>query len=163
MNNNLGTKINDLLKQNGMTEKELAAKTGITEKFMSSIISGKRTPLGPTVANIANALHTTPDYLLGIEEKKGILGRPRKRVGGIDEFMIQRTATQILKEMQESGWTQGEAELLPKYLESAIKQNSERIRKLKAFAICELTEKSPYILVSRRREYVQLRFPDIGK
>lgn len=36
-----------------------------------------------------------------------------------------------------------EAELLPKYLESAIKQNSERIRKLKPFAICEITEESP--------------------
>ena len=34
-------------------------------------------------------------------------------------------------------------ELLPKYLESAIKQNSERIRKLKPFAICEITEESP--------------------
>ena len=50
-----------------------------------------------------------------------MLERPRRRVGGIDEFMIQRTARQILKEMQECGWTQGEAELLPKYLESAIK------------------------------------------
>lgn len=67
-NNNLGNKINDLLKQNGMTQEELAAKTGITEKFMSNIISGNRTPLGPTIANIANALHTTPDYLLGTEE-----------------------------------------------------------------------------------------------
>lgn len=67
-NNNLGNKINDLLKQNGMTQGELAAKTGITEKFMSNIINGNRTPLGPTVANIANALHTTPDYLLGTEE-----------------------------------------------------------------------------------------------
>jgi hypothetical protein len=73
----------------------------------------------------------------------GMLERPRRRVGGIDEFMIQRTARQILKEMQECGWTQGEAELLPKYLESAIKQNSERIRKLKPFAICEITEESP--------------------
>ena len=72
-----------------------------------------------------------------------MLERPRRRVGGIDEFMIQRTARQILKEMQECGWTQGEAELLPKYLESSIKQNSERIRKLKPFAICEITEESP--------------------
>lgn len=39
-----------------------------------------------------------------------MLERPRRRVGGIDEFMIQRTAGQILKEMQECGWTQGEAE-----------------------------------------------------
>ena len=64
-----------------------------------------------------------------------MLERPKRRVGGIDEFMIQRTARQILKEMQECGWTQGEAELLPKYF--------ERIRKLKPFAICEITEESP--------------------
>jgi len=56
--------------------------------------------------------------------------------------MVQRSAARILEEMQKSGWTQGEAELLPKYLESAIKQNSERIRKLKPFAICEITKES---------------------
>ena len=29
-----------------------------------------------------------------------MLERPKRRVGGIDEFMIQRTARQILKEME---------------------------------------------------------------
>lgn len=67
---------------------------------------------------------------------------PKKRINGVDEFMVQRASTQILKEMEECGWTQGEAELLPRYLESAIKQNSERIRKLKPFAICEITKES---------------------
>lgn len=68
--NNLGNRIADLLKQRGMTQRELAVKTGITEKSMAGIVSGERTPMGPTVANIANALHTTPGYLLGKEEKK---------------------------------------------------------------------------------------------
>lgn len=67
---------------------------------------------------------------------------PKKRVSGVDEFMVQRASAQILKEMETCGWTQGEAELLPKYLESAIKQNSERIRKLKPFAVCEITKES---------------------
>ena len=68
--NNLGNRIADLLKQRGMTQRELAVKAGITEKSMASIVSGERTPMGPTVVNIANALHTTPGYLLGKEEKK---------------------------------------------------------------------------------------------
>lgn len=69
-NNNLGNRIADLLKQRGMTQRELAVKAGITEKSMAGIVGGERTPLGPTVVNIANALHTTPGYLLGKEEKK---------------------------------------------------------------------------------------------
>lgn len=69
-NNNLSNRIADLLKQRGMTQRELAVKAGITEKSMAGIVSGERTPMGPTVANIANALHTTPGYLLGKEEKK---------------------------------------------------------------------------------------------
>lgn len=68
--NNLGNRIADLLKQRGMAQRELAVKAGITEKSMASIVSGERTPMGPTVVNIANALRTTPDYLLGKEEKK---------------------------------------------------------------------------------------------
>lgn len=64
-----------------------------------------------------------------------MLESPRNRINGTDEFMVQRSAARILEEMQKSGWTQGEAELLPKYLESAIKQNSERIRKLKPYGM----------------------------
>lgn len=55
-----------------------------------------------------------------------MLESPRNRINGTDEFMVQRSATRILEEMQKNGWTQGEAELLPKYLESAIKQNRTR-------------------------------------
>lgn len=68
--NNLGGRIADLLKQSGLTQRELADRVGITEVSLSRYISGNRTPKGPVIANIANALHTTSDYLLGTEEKK---------------------------------------------------------------------------------------------
>ena len=67
--NNLGGRIADLLKKSGLTQRELADKVGVTEVSMSRYISGDRTPKGPVIANIANALHTTSDYLLGTEEK----------------------------------------------------------------------------------------------
>ena len=67
--NNLGGRIADLLKQSGLTQRELADRVGITEVSLSRYISGNRTPKGPVIANIANALHTTSDYLLGTEEK----------------------------------------------------------------------------------------------
>ena len=51
-----------------MTQRELAEKVGVTEVSMSRYISNDRTPKGPVIANIATALHTTSDYLLGTEE-----------------------------------------------------------------------------------------------
>jgi transcriptional regulator with XRE-family HTH domain len=64
---NLGGRISDLLQKHGLTQRELAEKVGVTEVSMSRYISGDRTPKGPIIANIALALHTTSDYLLGQE------------------------------------------------------------------------------------------------
>ena len=57
MSNELGTRISDLLKQNGLTQKELADKVGITYVSMSRYISGDRIPKGPVIASLATALH----------------------------------------------------------------------------------------------------------
>ena len=66
--NTLGGRIAELLEKYGLTQRELAEKVGITEVSMSRYISNDRTPKGPVIANIATALHTTSDYLLGTEE-----------------------------------------------------------------------------------------------
>lgn len=66
-NNTLGKRISDLLYQQGLSQRELADKVGVTEVSMSRYISGERTPKGPIIANIAKVLHTTSDYLLGHE------------------------------------------------------------------------------------------------
>lgn len=67
-NNTLGGRIAELLKTTGLTQRELASMVGVTEVSMSRYISNERTPKGTIIANIANALHTTSDYLLGTEK-----------------------------------------------------------------------------------------------
>ena len=61
----LGARISDLLDQQGLSQRELAEKVGVTEVSMSRYIKGERTPKAPIIANIARALHVTSDYLLG--------------------------------------------------------------------------------------------------
>lgn len=70
MKNNLGERISELLKKNGLSQRELAELVGVTEVSMSRYIKGDRVPKGPIIANIAVALHTTSDYLLGQEAEE---------------------------------------------------------------------------------------------
>ena len=67
MSKTLGGRISELLEKHGMTQRELAEAVGVTEVSMSRYIKGDRVPKGPIIANIARALHTTTDYLLGKE------------------------------------------------------------------------------------------------
>lgn len=67
--NDFGEKVVALLNKNNMAQKELADRVGITEVSMSRYIRGHKTPKGTVISNIANALHTTTDYLLGLETK----------------------------------------------------------------------------------------------
>lgn len=57
-----------LLQQKNMTQKELAAKAGVTEAAMSHYLKGDRTPRASVIARIAEALGTTVDYLMGGKE-----------------------------------------------------------------------------------------------
>ena len=72
--NELGKRITDLLNEHGMTQKKFAEHVGITEARLSRYISGEREPKGEVIANMATALHTTSDYLLGVEQDEEISG-----------------------------------------------------------------------------------------
>lgn len=61
-----------LLEENGMSQKELAERVGVTEASMSRYLNSERIPKSSILANIATALHTTSDYLLGTEEEGNI-------------------------------------------------------------------------------------------
>ena len=63
-----GHKIRTLLKNSGMSQRELAERVGATESAVSKYISGERTPRAEVLANIATALGTTVEYLLGMTE-----------------------------------------------------------------------------------------------
>lgn len=67
MSKEFGRRLSTLLQKQGMTQKELADRVNTTEATLSRYISGDREPKAEMVANIATALHTTSDYLLGIE------------------------------------------------------------------------------------------------
>ena len=63
----IGEKIERLLTQTNMTQRELAKKINLDETTLSRIIKGERAPKIETVANIATSLHVTTDYLLDVE------------------------------------------------------------------------------------------------
>lgn len=61
--NTLGDRINALLKEKHMTQKDLATMIGVTESALSRYISNEREPKIEVLANLATALDTTVDYL----------------------------------------------------------------------------------------------------
>ena len=65
MGKELGKKIQNLMQRRGLTQKQLAELVNVTEVSMSRYISGERDPSVETLANIATALRTTTDFLLG--------------------------------------------------------------------------------------------------
>lgn len=69
MSKDLGNRIAEMLSKRGLTQKELASTIGVTEAVISRYVSGERDPKPETIANIATALRTTSDYLLGIENE----------------------------------------------------------------------------------------------
>ena len=67
---NIGKRIERLLEKNNISQRELASRIDLDESIVSRIIKGERTPKSDVLANIATALHTTSDYLLGIENEE---------------------------------------------------------------------------------------------
>lgn len=63
--NSIGQKIEELLEEQNMSQRELSKKVGITEATMSRYINGLRVPKADILSKIANALNVTTDYLFG--------------------------------------------------------------------------------------------------
>ena len=59
----LGERIATLLKQQHVSQKDLAMMIGVTESALSRYINNERRPKLNVLANLATALNTTVDYL----------------------------------------------------------------------------------------------------
>ena len=59
------------MKENRFSQKSLCEVCGITEAAFSRYMTAGRLPRTDVLANIANTLHTTSDYLLGNDTKYG--------------------------------------------------------------------------------------------
>ena len=66
----IGERIASLLKNEGLSQKELAQLVGITEPALSRYIKGERQPKMEVIANLATALNTTSDYLISGNEEE---------------------------------------------------------------------------------------------
>lgn len=72
MSRTLGRRLARLLKERGMTQKDLAQATHLTEAAISRYISGKREPRAVTVANIAEALRVDPAEITGDDKDREV-------------------------------------------------------------------------------------------
>lgn len=68
MSKELGEKLLGLMKKQGISQRQLADRLNTTEASLSRYVNGEREPKADMLANIATALNTTSDYLLGIEK-----------------------------------------------------------------------------------------------
>ena len=60
-------RVNELMKKNKWSQKQLANESGISESSISRYIAGDMTPRMDIVMNIAKAFGVTTSYLLGEE------------------------------------------------------------------------------------------------
>lgn len=90
MGKDLGLRIAESLQKKGMTQKELSERIGVTEAVISRYISGDREPKPEMLANIATALHTTSDFLLGIENDEFNHSRIRRMIARNASNMTNR-------------------------------------------------------------------------
>ena len=95
MRETFAERLADLLKQQGVSQKELAERVGVTEATMSRYMHSERIPKSEIIANIATALHTTSDYLLGTE-KDGDIETDYPRI----VRLIARNAASMTKEQK---------------------------------------------------------------
>ncbi|WP_410072154.1 helix-turn-helix domain-containing protein [Anaerostipes sp.] len=63
-------RMKELISKKGISQKQLAKISGLTESTISHYVRGERIPRGVNLIKIAKALDTTTDYLLGNEENE---------------------------------------------------------------------------------------------
>lgn len=68
-----GQNLASLLEKRGVSQSELAKRTGLTTAAISRYITGKREPRGFVVAQIAEAIGVTADELLGLPSSESSL------------------------------------------------------------------------------------------
>ena len=80
---NMGKRLKTLRKQNKLTQKQVAERTGLAVSAISSYESGARFPTYYTLIKLASMYHVTCDYLIGMPTGRTI------DVSGLNESEIE--------------------------------------------------------------------------
>lgn len=102
----IGLRINAALARNNMKQKELAKAIGVTDNTISYYCSGARCPQTHQLAQIAQILNTTTDYLLGLTDN------PSVQKTAVDELHLSPKAIELIQE-----WSYGKYSIVPNLLE----------------------------------------------
>lgn len=93
-----GTVLKELRLKSGMTQKELAAKLGVTKSVVSYYELAERTPSPEMLLKMANLFHVSTDYLLGREKVvresldiSGLTERDKKLVYELVKSLREKT------------------------------------------------------------------------
>ena len=68
----MGEKLYSLRIEKKLTQKQLAARIGLSISAVSSYESGSRYPSFETLIKLARIFHVSTDYLLGLTERRSI-------------------------------------------------------------------------------------------
>lgn len=69
---NFGNTLKELRQKAGMTQKDLAAKVGVTKSVISYYELSERSPSPEILMKLASVFHVTTDFLLGIQKRDTI-------------------------------------------------------------------------------------------
>lgn len=89
----IGTKMKELMITQNITQKDLASRLNVQEATISRYISNSREPNAENLANIATALNTTVDYLVGNSNSSEM-----KCNYGEIKFFVARNATNLTQQ-----------------------------------------------------------------
>ena len=67
-----GQKLRELRKQHNLTQKELASMIGVKNSVISFYEVGERLPSPEIIRKLAETLHVSADYLMGIEKNESV-------------------------------------------------------------------------------------------
>ena len=79
-------RLRELMFESKYTQKQIAELCHTTEASLSRYMSGDRMPKTEILANLATALHTTTDYLLGRDDKLKEYAEIRALIARSKEF-----------------------------------------------------------------------------
>ena len=66
---NFGSTLKELRQKAGMTQKDLAAKVGVTKSVISYYELSERSPSPEMLMKLASVFHVSTDFLLGIQKR----------------------------------------------------------------------------------------------
>ena len=99
----IGRNIQTIRNQKGLTQRQLAEKTGLDEGYISVIECGKRMPSLKSLISILNALETSADSILsgvlitGAEQKRQELGKKLSKLSKEEADIVSKIADIITR------------------------------------------------------------------